>query len=82
MSHVSYASAFGGLMYAMVCTRSNISHAVGFLSRNMSKPRKKHWKMVKRVLRYLCATTSYGLCYQGRLGLYKVLDIHGFVDEN
>jgi hypothetical protein len=29
---------------------------------------------------YLCGTTSYGLCYQGILGLDKVLDIHGFVD--
>jgi hypothetical protein len=29
---------------------------------------------------YLCGTASHGLCYQGRLGLDKVLDIHGFVD--
>jgi hypothetical protein len=29
---------------------------------------------------YLCGTTSYGLCYQGRPGLDRVLDIHGFVD--
>jgi phosphoribosyl-AMP cyclohydrolase len=28
----------------------------------------------------LCGTVSYGLCYQGRPGLEKVLDIHGFVD--
>jgi phosphoribosyl-AMP cyclohydrolase len=69
-------------MYAMVCTRSNIAHAVGILSRYMSKPWKEHWTSVKRVFRYLCGTASYGLCYQGRLGLEKVLDIHGFVDAN
>lgn len=29
MAHVTYASAIGSLMYAMVCTRPDISHAVG-----------------------------------------------------
>eukprot|EP00253_Pinus_taeda_P026867 PITA_26867 len=38
MSCVPYASAVGSLMYAMVCTRPNITHAVGVLRRFMSKP--------------------------------------------
>jgi hypothetical protein len=46
----------------------------------MSKRGKEHWTTVKRVFRYLHGTTSYGLCYQGRPILDKVLDIHGFVD--
>ena len=46
----------------------------------MSKPGKEHWTVVKRVFRYLCGTTSYGLCYQGRLGLDRMVDIHRFVD--
>jgi hypothetical protein len=48
----------------------------------MSKPGKEHWTTVKRVFRYLRGTTSYGLCYQGRPGLDRVLDIHGFVDAD
>jgi hypothetical protein len=82
MSHVLYASAVGSLMYAMVCTRPDIAHAVGVLSRYMSKPGKEHWTTVKRVFRYLRGTTSYGLCYQGRPGLDRVVDIHGFVDAD
>jgi hypothetical protein len=82
MSHVPYASAVGSLMDAMVCTRPDIAHAVGVLSRYMSKPGKEHWTTVKRVFRYLCGTTSYGLCYQGRLVLDRVVDIHGFVDAD
>ena len=35
---------------------------------------------MKRAFRYLCGTSDYGLCYQGRQGLDKVLDIRGFVD--
>jgi hypothetical protein len=80
VSHVPYANTIGSLMYAMVCTRPSIAHAVGVFNRYMSKPRKEHWTVVKRVLRYLCGTTNYGLCYQGRLGLDSVVDIHGFVD--
>ena len=47
----------------------------------MSKPRKEHWTTIKRVFRYLC-TSSYGLCYEGRPGLDRVVDIHVFVDAD
>eukprot|EP00253_Pinus_taeda_P003373 PITA_03373 len=80
MSRVPYASEVGSLMYAMVYTRPDIAHIVGVLSRFMSKPGKEHWTTIKRVFRYLRGTSDYGLCYQGRPGLDRVLDIHGFVD--
>ena len=35
MAHVPYASVVGCLMYAIVCTRPKISHAMGVLSRYM-----------------------------------------------
>ena len=35
MSRVPYANVVGSLMYAMVCTRPDISHAMGALSRYM-----------------------------------------------
>jgi hypothetical protein len=82
MSCVPYVSAVGSLMYAMVCIRPDIAHEVGGLSRYMSKPGKEHWTTVKRVFRYLCGTASYGLYYEGRLGLDRVVDIHGFVDAD
>jgi hypothetical protein len=63
MSHVPYASEINSFMYAMVCTRLNIAHAMGVLIRYMSKPGKEHWTTVKRVFRYLCGTASYELHY-------------------
>ena len=63
MSHVPYASAVGSLMYAMVCTRPDIAHAVGVFCRFMSNPGKENWTTVKRVFRYLCGTNYYALCY-------------------
>ena len=42
MSKVPYASAIGSLMYAIVCTKPDIAHVVGVVSRFMSRPRKQH----------------------------------------
>jgi hypothetical protein len=53
---------------------------MGVLSRHMSKPRKEHWIIEKRVFMYLCGTLIYGLWYEGRIGLERVLDMHDFVD--
>jgi hypothetical protein len=47
MSRVPYSSAVGSLMYAMVCTRPDIAHAMGVVSRYMNNPGKEHWEAVK-----------------------------------
>ena len=82
MPRVPYASEVGSLMYAMVCTRPEIAHAVGVLSRYISKLGKEHWIAVKRVFRYLCGTAYYAIYYQGRLGPDRVINVHGFVDAD
>ncbi|GKV43027.1 hypothetical protein SLEP1_g50368 [Rubroshorea leprosula] len=53
MARVPHASAVGSLMYAMVCTRPDISHAVSVVSRYMTNPSKGHWEAVKWILQYL-----------------------------
>ena len=75
MSRVPYASVVGSLMYAMVCSRPETAHVVGVLGRFMSNPGKEKRTTVKRVFRYLHGTSDYGLCYQGRPGLERMLDI-------
>jgi hypothetical protein len=47
MERIPYASAVGSLMYAMVCTRPDIAHAVGVVSRFLSDPGREHWNAVK-----------------------------------
>ena len=64
MSKVPYSNAVGSLMYAMVCTRPNISHAVGIVSRYMHNPRKEHWQVVKWILRYIQKTLDVGLIFK------------------
>jgi len=42
MSRVPYVSAVGLLVYAMVCTRPDLTHVVSTVSRFMSNPGKQH----------------------------------------
>ncbi|CAL2257280.1 unnamed protein product [Prunus armeniaca] len=58
MAMVPYSSAVGSLMYAMICTRPDITHAVGVVSKFLSKPGREHWNAVKWILRYLRGTSK------------------------
>uniref|UniRef100_A0A5B7BYT4 Reverse transcriptase Ty1/copia-type domain-containing protein n=1 Tax=Davidia involucrata TaxID=16924 RepID=A0A5B7BYT4_DAVIN len=64
MTQIPYANAVGALMYAMVCTRPDISHAVSMVSRYMHNPGKGHWQAVKWILRYIQGTVDVGLKFQ------------------
>ena len=77
MSKVPYASAIGSLMYAMVCTRPDIAHVVGVVSRFMSRPGKQHWEVVKWILRYLKGSSDTSLCFIG-----ASLKLQGYVDTD
>ncbi|WJZ96998.1 hypothetical protein VitviT2T_015634 [Vitis vinifera] len=77
MSNVPYASAIGSLMYAMVCTRPDIAHAVGVVSKFMSRPRKQQWEAVKWILRYLKGSLDTCLCFTS-----ASLKLQGYVDTD
>jgi len=77
MSKVPYASAVGSLMYAMVCTRPDIAHAVGVVSRFLSNPGKEHWEGVKWILRYLKGTSKMHLSFKR-----SNLTLQGFSDAD
>ncbi|PKI57312.1 hypothetical protein CRG98_022311 [Punica granatum] len=84
MKKVPYASAIGSIMYAMVCTRPDIAHAVGVVSRYMSNPGKQHWEEVKWIFRYLRGTTKRALCFEGKnmvLNDYVDVDLAGDLDK-
>ncbi|KAJ0494593.1 putative RNA-directed DNA polymerase [Helianthus annuus] len=77
MAKVPYASAVGSLMYAMVCTRPDIAHAVGVVSHFMSNPGREHWEAVKWLLRYLKGTSKTTLCFKG-----KDVVLRGYADAD
>ena len=63
IAQLEYASATSTMMYAMHCTRPDISFSVGTLSRFTSNPNVDHWKAIGRILGYLKKTISLGLFY-------------------
>jgi hypothetical protein len=64
MKTVPYASAMGSLQYAQVCTRPDIAYVTGLLGRFQSNPGSEHWKLIKKVLRYLQGTKGLMLTYR------------------
>ena len=63
MSVISYSSAVGSLMYAMVCTCPDISHAVGVVSRFLANLGKAHWEAVTWIFKYLIVTSKVCLSF-------------------
>jgi len=50
MKLISYASAVGSIMYAMMCTRPDVSYSLSMTSRYQANPGESHWIAVKTSL--------------------------------
>lgn len=73
-----YREAIGSLIYLSVGTRHDISFPVGYLGRFVEKPTRSHVTAVKRVIRYLKGTKSYGILFpfeaDNKMNLYAYSD--------
>ncbi|GLC41061.1 hypothetical protein PLESTB_000947700 [Pleodorina starrii] len=77
-SRFPYSELVGSLLYLSVCSRPDISFAVGALARHMAKPTTDHWSVAKGVLRYLAGTQDVGISFGGT----GRLDVVGFCDSD
>ncbi|KAG8490844.1 hypothetical protein CXB51_014047 [Gossypium anomalum] len=78
MSKIPYASAIGSIMYAMLCTRSDVSYALSMTSRYQVDPGEGHWTTVKNILKYLKRTKDTFLIY----GSEEELSVKGYTDAS
>ncbi|CAI7735177.1 unnamed protein product [Closterium sp. NIES-54] len=64
----SYPELVGCLIYLMTCTRPDLAYPPSLLACYVApgRHRKVHWDAAKRVLRYLCSTSSMVLVLGGR----------------
>ncbi|KAH9717385.1 hypothetical protein KPL71_021793 [Citrus sinensis] len=74
MARVPYASAVGSLMYAMVCTRPDISQVVSMVSRYMHNPGKNQWLAVSGFSDICMGQLMLGYCSR-RIVVNNVLGI-------
>ena len=79
MTRVPYVSAVGCLMYAMVCTRPDLAHAMSTISKCMANPRREHWNAVKWIFRYLNGIAEHVILFSRQSGTNLVI---GYVDTD
>ena len=78
MSSVPYASAIGSIMYAMICTQSDVSYALSMCGRYQSNPGDANWNAAKNNLKYLRRTKDHFLVYGGE----SELRVEGYTDAS
>lgn len=61
---VPYRQAIGSLMFLATVSRPDISHAVGVLSRYVNRHSEIHWTAIKRIIKYLIGTSTFGILFQ------------------
>ena len=66
-------------MYAMLCTRPDVSYALSINSRYQSDPGESHWTAVKNILKYLRRSKDMFLVYGG---LEDDLVVNGYTDAS
>jgi len=72
-----YQRLVGKLIY-LLHTRPDIAYAVGVVSQFMHQPQINHMEAVRRIVRYLKGTTSYGILFQPN----KHLKIQAYTDAD
>ena len=63
MNMIPYGSAIGSIMYAMLCTRPDVSYSLSVMSRYQLDLGMGHWVVVKNILKYLRRTKDVFLIY-------------------
>ena len=77
MEGIPYASAIESIMYAMICTRSDVPYALSVTSRFHAGPGEKHWEAVKCILKYLRRAKDLFLIYGE-----EELKLKGYIDSS
>jgi hypothetical protein len=78
MRAISYASAIGSIIYAMICMCPDISYALSATSNYQSNYGEAHWTIVKNILKYLIRTKEAFLVFGGE----EELIVKGYNDAS
>jgi adenylate kinase family enzyme len=78
MKMVPYALTVESIMYAILCTRPDVSYVLNMTSRYQKNLEEDHWTTVKNILKYLRSTKNLILVYDGE----EHLIIMGYYDAS
>lgn len=79
--NVPYRELIGSLMYLATNSRPDIAYALSYASQHIENPSMMHWNALKRILRYLKGTLSFGIQFSRnfdvRLNVFSDADYAG-----
>src|SRR5579859_1528139 len=73
-----YQSKVGSLMYAMLCTRPDLTYAVSQISQFNKHPSEEHDTATNHIFKYLRGTSNLGIMFDGKVGL----EMRAYSDAN
>ena len=80
MSAIPYRELLGSISYATCTVRPDLAFIVNQLAQFCQNPGPEHWNAGIRVLKYLAGTRNHGLCFDGNMPDWSVLD--GYSDAD
>jgi hypothetical protein len=78
---LSYQSVVGMLMWAMLGTRPDLAYVTGLVGRYSANPKRCHWELVKRAIRYLKGTRDWVIIYDGS-DIGMDMNFYGYSDAD
>ena len=72
---------FVTLMWAMLGTRQDLAYVTGVIGRYSANPKRCHWELAKRIVRYLKGTRDWVLVYDGS-DVGMDMTFHGYTDAD
>ena len=79
MSKIPCALAIGSIMYAMLCTRPDVSYTLSMTRKYQFDPGESHWTTIKNILKYFRRSKDTFLFYGGQ---EDELVVNGYIDAN
>lgn len=79
MLSIPYKQAVGSLIFLSCLTRPDLAYPVHVVSQHLSAYNQTHWGQVKRILRYIKGTRSYGTTYRRSNAPFELL---GYSDSD
>ncbi|GKD54613.1 hypothetical protein Tco_1288000 [Tanacetum coccineum] len=81
MSQVPYASTVGSIMYAMTCTRPDVSFALSMVSRHQQNSGEGHWTVVKNILKGMFGRSEWNAKKENHEQCHRLFLVYGGEEE-
>ena len=80
--HLPYRSLLGGILYANVCSRPDVSFAVSALASHNSDPKQMHWNALINLLKFMRDTQNLSITYGSSISHDDINELRVYADAD